>query len=157
MADQPDKKTGGRLGGTRPGVGMDPKRPPARIDPGKRRLDRPVNVALAVKDPLERTTLAKSLIQAQCTVTMINSSADAVGADLDAIEVLVADFDAPEVFAIVEAIRKSHSDLAVLAWTSRKAMVERGLTAMGFSNVVALDRKSPVGDLIAGVQQLAGA
>jgi hypothetical protein len=36
-------------------------------------------------------------------------------------------------------------------------MVERGLTAMGFSNVVALDRKSPVGDLIAGVQQLAGA
>lgn len=154
MADRPEKRTGGRLGGTRPGVGADPGRATVRIDPEKRR-DRPIAVALAMKNPIERDALAQALIHATCTVTMIHSAADATGADLDAIEVLVADFDAPEVFAIVEAIRREHSDLPTLAWTSRKAIVERGLTAMGFTSVVAIDRKSPVGDLIAGVQELA--
>lgn len=156
MSDEPDRKTGGRLGGTRPGVGTDPKRPPTRIDPGKRRLDRPVAVALVMKDPLERTSIAKALIQAQCNVMMINSVEEASEVDLSETEVLVADFDAPTVFAIVDAIRREH-DLPTLAWTGRRAIVERGLSAMGFSNVVVLERTSRVPELVAAVQQLAGA
>lgn len=155
MSDQPDRKTGGRLGGTRPGVGTDPKRPPTRIDPGKRRLDRPVAVVVVMKDPLERTSLAKALIQAQCTVTMINSATETADVDFAESEVLVADFDAPEVFAIVDAIRREH-DLPTLAWTSRRAVVERGLSAMGFANVLVLDRTARVPELVAAVQHLAG-
>ena len=157
MSDEPDRKTGGRLGGTRPGGTVDPTRPPSRVDPGKRRLDRPVSVALAMRDPVERSTLAKALIQARCTVTMINSPEEAASADLADAEVLVADFDAPDVFKIVEVIRRTREDLPALAWTSRRAIVERGLSVMGFERAEALDRTARIPELVEAVQRLAGA
>jgi hypothetical protein len=156
MGDGPEKKgdklSGGRLGGTRPGVGIDPTRPPVRVDPGTRRLDRPVSVALAMPLAVERTAIAKALVQAQCTVTLINAAEDVGDA-----EVLVADFDAPDVFALVEACRRSRGDVPTVAWTSRRAMVERGLSAMGFEQVEALDRKARMSDLVEAVKRLVGA
>lgn len=157
MSDEPDRKTGGRLGGTRPGGTVDPTRPPSRVDPGKRRLDRVVSVALAMRDPVERASLARALIQARCTVTMINSAEDAAGADLTEAQVLVADFDAPDVFKIVEAIRRTREDLPALAWTSRRAIVERGLSVMGFDRAEVLDRTARISELVEAVQRLAGA
>lgn len=110
-----------------------------------------------MRDPLERMNLARALIAAQCSVTMINAADDASDLEeTEEIEVIVADFDAPNVFAIVEALRREHAELPTVAWTSRKAVVERGLTAMGFVNVIALERTARIPDLVEAVQRLAG-
>src|SRR5687768_3502325 len=61
---------------TKPGVGIDKRRPPQRIDPGTRKVGRAVAVALAMKDPFERASIARALVHAGCAVELIASSAD---------------------------------------------------------------------------------
>ncbi len=150
MGDEPEKKAGGRLGGTRPGPGVDPMRPPSRIDPGKRRLDRAVSVAIAIPTPMERAAVAKALIQAQCTVTIVDAADDVRDA-----EVLIADVDVPEMFALIDAVRRTRKDIGLIAWTSRRAMVERGLSAMDFDRCESIDRKARISELVEAVQRVA--
>lgn len=148
MSDKPDKKAGGRLGGTRQGVGVDPVRPPSRIDPGKR-LARTVKVGLVMPDAVERSSVAKALMQARCAVQIVTAVDDARES-----EVLIADVDDSSAFALVDAVRKSRGDIAVVAWTGRGAMVERGMSAIGFGRVVAFDRKSRLTDLVDAMERV---
>jgi hypothetical protein len=138
---------------TKPGVGVDQRRPPQRVDPGTRKVGRAVAVALAMRDPFERASIARSLVHAGCAVELIASSAD-VPPEL---EILVADFDSPEVFSIVDALRAAHAGLPVLAWTSRRADVERGLRTLKYGIYEVLDRTARMPDLIEAVRRLTGA
>lgn len=150
---------GGRLGGTKRGVGDDPRaplarpRPPARVRPG----DRAVGVGLVLRDPIERTTLAKALIHGRCSVVTIDSLRDAAIVDLDALEVVVADFDLPEVITILDALRVRSPELPAIAWTGRKAVVERGLEAMGFESYEVVERTTRAAVVVELVRRLAGA
>ncbi len=135
---------------TKPGVGIDRKRPPQRIDAGTRQVGRAVVVALAMKDPFERASLARSLLHAGCAVELIGSSAQ-VPPEL---EVLVADFDAPDVFSIVDRLCAAHEGLPIVAWTARRADVERGLKALKFGAYVVLERTARMPELIEAVRRL---
>lgn len=135
---------------TKPGVGVDRRRPPQRIDAGTRKVGRAVVVALAMKDPFERASLARSLLHAGCAVELIGSSAD-VPPEL---EVLVADFDSPDVFSIVDKLCEVHAGLPIVAWTARRAEVERGLRALKFGAFEVLERTARMPDLIEAVRRL---
>ncbi len=136
---------------TRRGVGIDPVRPPQRVTAPKR-LDRKVSVALAVNDPLVRATLARVLVRAECVITMVEDARSLDGVDS---EIVVADFDHSETPSIVAALRLQTPELGVLAWTSRKAEVERGLAALKFPRFEVIDRGANAADLVAAVQRLA--
>jgi len=142
---------------TRRGVGHDPVRPPQRIDAGTRRLGRHVAVALAIKDPFERASMARALVHAQCTVVTIESAKSVVADEVAEVEILVADFDAPEVYGIVDALRGLHPDLPIIAWTSRRDEVDRGLRALKYGRFEVHHRGARVPELIEAVQRLARA
>src|SRR5262245_7790981 len=76
---------------TKPGVGIDRKRPPQSIRAHKRAAGAPISVALAMQDPYERASIARTLLLAGSSVDLVGSPRD-VPADA---HVLVADFDAP--------------------------------------------------------------
>ena len=115
---------------TKPGLGIDRKRPPQRIDAGTRTVGRAMCVALAMSDPFQRASIARALVLAGCGVEIVSSYDDVPSIDLSAVEILIADFDANEVFAIVDALREVHPDLPVVAWTARKLDVQRGLESL---------------------------
>jgi hypothetical protein len=73
------------------------------------------------------------------------------------VEILVADFDAPEVYGIVDALRGVHPDLPIVAWTSRKDDVERGLRALKYGRFEVHNRTARVPELIEAVKRLARA
>jgi len=147
----------GRFGNTRRGVGVDPVRPPARIEPGSRKLTRPVGVALVLPDHLERATLAKSLVQARCSVTSLTTASEVRPEELGELEIVVADFDAPNVLTIVDALRSIHPDLPAIAWTNRVAVVETGLKTMSFGRFEVVDRSSRAPRIVEAVRRLVGA
>ncbi|MGZ3419749.1 MAG: hypothetical protein ACXVEF_05600 [Polyangiales bacterium] len=138
---------------TKPGVGVDRKRPPQSIRPLKRASGQPSVVALAMQDHYERASMARTLLLAGCSVELVSSSRD-VPADAT---VLVADFDSPEVFAIVDAMRAAHAGIPIVAWTARRADVESGLTKMKYGPFAVLDRSSRIHALVDEVNRLAGA
>lgn len=147
----------GRLGGTRRGVGIDPVRPPAPIEPGSRKLKRPVGVAVFLPDPLERSNLARALVAASCSVTPCLQVGDVRAEDVGEVEVVVADFDAPNALALVDALRSIHAELPAIAWTRRVALVQKGLEAATFGRYEVLDRSSRTPALIEAVRRLVGA
>lgn len=155
MTDNPNKP--GRFGDTRRGVGVDPVRPPARIEPGSRKLGRPVGVALVLPDSLERANVARALIQARCSVTPIATVQDVRAENLADIEVVIADFDVSNVLTVVDALRSVHPELPALAWTNRVAIVERGLSSMSFGRFEVVDRSSRVSNLVEAMRRLVGA
>lgn len=142
---------------TRPGVGHDPVRPPQRIDPGTRRLGRHVAVALAMNEPFERASVARALVHAQCTVVIVESAKHVSAQELAGVEILVADFDSPQIFDIVAAVRAIHPELPIIAWTSRRDEVERGLRATNFGRFEVHNRTSRVPEFIEAVKRLARA
>jgi hypothetical protein len=142
---------------TRQGVGHDPVRPPQRIDAGTRRLGRHVAVALAIRDPFERATVARALVQGQCTVVIVEAAKQVNPEEVAEVEILVADFDAPEVYAIVDALRGVHPDLPIVACTSRREEVERGLRALKYGRFEVHPRGGRIPDLIEAVKRLARA
>ncbi len=142
---------------TRQGVGHDPVRPPQRIDAGTRRLGRHVTVAIAIKDPFERASMARALVHAQCTVVIVESPKHADPEELANVEILVADFDAPEVYGIVDALRGVHPDLPIVAWTARRDEVKRGLHALQYGRFEVHNRTARVPELIEAVKRLARA
>ena len=142
---------------TRQGVGHDPVRPPQRIDAGTRRLGRHVAVALAMKDPFERASVARALVHAQCTVVIVESANHGDPEEVASVEILVADFDAPEVYGIVDGLRGVHPDLPIIAWTSRRDEVERGLRALKYGRFEVHNRTARVPELIEAVKRLARA
>lgn len=172
MSDKPDKTArygepkpermrpsmqpqGAGVDTTQRGVGVDRKRPPQRIDPGTRQVGRAVCVALAMADPFERASIARTLVQAGCEVELLASSADVKSVNIDSLEVLFADFDASDVFTIVDAIRTAaRYELPLLAWTARKSDVDRGLRTMKYGKFEVLDRKSRMPDLVEAVKRL---
>lgn len=137
---------------TKPGVGIDNRRPPVRVDAGTRKVNRALTVALAMKDPFERASIARSLVHAGCSVELIASTRD-VPPELD---LLLADFDSHLVFSIVDSLRTAHGELPILAWTSRRADVERGLRAMKYGRYEVVERGSRMPDLIEAVRRLTG-
>jgi hypothetical protein len=139
---------------TQRGVGVDRRRPPQRIDPGTRKVGRTVGVGLAMGDPFERASVARTLVQAGCNVEILTSPGDLKSIDVTTLEVLVADFDASDIFAIVDAVGSAHYELPLLAWTARKSDVDRGLRAMKYSKFEVLDRKSRMPDLVESVKRL---
>lgn len=141
---------------TKPGLGVDRRRPPQRIDAGTRTVGRAMGVALAMSDPFQRASIARALVLAGCGVEIVSSYDDVPSIDLSAVEILVADFDANEVFAIVDALREVHPDLPVVAWTARKLDVQRGLATMKFGKYEVLDRGSRMPDLIEALRRLTG-
>jgi hypothetical protein len=107
-------------------------------------------------DPIERTSLARALVQAQCEVIIV-VSAEHDPAELGGAEILIADFDASEVYGIVDAMRRLRPDLPIVAWTSRTQEVERGLTALKYAPFEVHGRTTRIPDLIDAVKRLAGA
>lgn len=139
---------------TQQGVGIDRRRPPQRIDPGTRTVGRAVGVALIIGDPFERASIARALVQAGCGVEILAAVDDVKNVDVTTLELLVADFDAPDVFAIVDAVSRAHYELPLVAWTSRRNDVDRGLRAMKYTHFEVLDRKSRMPDLVEAVKRL---
>jgi hypothetical protein len=146
-APEPPKDT------TQRGVGVDRKRPPQSIRPHKRPAGQPIAVGLAMQDPYERSSIARTLILAGCSLELVGSPRE-LPAEAS---VLVADFDAPDVFAIVDAMRQAHEGIPIIAWTARREDVERGLERMKYGPFAVLDRSSRVDELVEAVNKLANA
>lgn len=136
---------------TKPGLGVDRKRPPQSIRPLKRSVGQPSIVALSMQDHFERATIARTLILVGCSVELVGTARDVPG---DA-TILIADFDSPEVFGVVDAMRATFEGIPILAWTSRREEVERGLAKMKYGPFSVLDRSSRVHALVDEVNRLA--
>ena len=139
---------------TKQGVGIDRRRPPQRIDPGTRSVGRAVGVALIVSDPFERASIARALVQAGCGVEILAGVGDVKVVDVTTLELVIADFDAADVFAIVDALTRASYELPLVALTARRSDVDRGLRAMKYEKFEVLDRKSRMPDLVEAVKRL---
>lgn len=151
---RPDEPVESRIAETRRGVGIDPTRPPAQVDRRTKAMQRSVSVALVIPDALERSNLARALLQARCVVMHLSRAEEARSTDLSDMELVIADFDAPGTSAVVDALRSAVPGLPVLAWTARAAVVERGLAGLSFGRFAVIDRSARIPAVVEAVRQL---